>query len=59
MKKSYEILVAQVPSLKLALENEDANSLELLYSNVSLLNIVVKILCLQTILESYRKERME
>ena len=59
MKQSYELLIAQVPSLKLALENEDANSLELLYNNVSLLNIVVQILCLQTILESYRKERME
>ena len=41
MKQSYELLIAQVPSLKLALENEDANSLELLYSNVSLLKIVV------------------
>ena len=41
MKQSYELLIAQVPSLKLALENEDANSLELLYNNVSLLNIAV------------------
>ena len=41
MKQSYEILIAQVPSLKLALKNEDTNSLELLYSNVSLLKIVV------------------
>ena len=41
MKQSYELLIAQVPSLKLAFKNEDANSLRLLYSNVSLLIIVV------------------
>ena len=42
MKKSYKLLIVQVPTLKWALKNEDTNSLKLLYNNVSLLqNIVV------------------